>query len=139
MEKEGKEMDLNEVMKKLEGIESRLAALETSPRKAEGNGKVLSIKEFILGKKPEDGVQTTLVIGYFLEHFRGENSFNIRDLNESFRSAREPVPANINDKVNLNISKGHMMPAKEKKDNLKAWVLTNTGERFVEQEMLGEG
>ena len=128
-------MDINEILKRIEDIESRLSALETGPRKSEGAAKVLSVKEFMLEKKPEDDVQKTLVIGYYLEHFKGEESFNTRNLKESFRAARETLPTNINDKVNLNIAKGHMMLAKEKKDNLKAWVLTNSGEKFAENEL----
>jgi len=131
-------MDINEVMKRLEELERRISIVESGPKKESSNGKDLSIKEFIIEKKPGDDVQKALVIGYFLEHHRGEDSFNVRDLNEGFRLAREPLPANMNDKVNMNISKGRMMAAKEKKDNRKAWVLTNLGERFVEQEMKGE-
>ena len=61
------------------------------------------------------------------------DKFNTKDLAEGFRSAKEPPPTNMNDKVNLNIRKGHMMEAKEKKDKSKAWVLTNSGEKFVEE------
>jgi len=64
--------------------------------------------------------------------------FNARDLANGFRLAKEPPPTNINAKVDLNIGKGHMMEAKEKKDKFKAWVLTNSGEKFVE-EVLPEG
>ncbi len=45
--------------------------------------------------------------------------------------AKEIVPGNINYKVIMNIKKGFIMEAKEKKDDLKAWTLTTTGERFV--------
>ena len=121
------------IMRKLGDHETRISALEGMPaKKIEGEGKKLSIKEFILTKKPGDDVQKTLVIGYYLEHFEGMDKFNAKDLAEGFRSAREPLPANINDKVNLNIQKGQMMETKEKKDKFKAWVLTNSGEKFIE-------
>ena len=125
-------MDINDIIKRIEDLENRVSILEASPRKSESATKVLSIKEFMLEKRPEGDVQKTLVIGYYLEHFAREESFNGKDLNEGFRSAREPVPSNINDRVNLNIAKGHMMDAREKKDNRKAWVLTNTGDKIVE-------
>lgn len=129
------DIDAGKIIEKLEEIEQRLDKLEGVPRKQVNEGKVLSIKEFILNKKPSDDIQKTLVIGYYLEHYSGEKSFNVRDLVEGFRSARESVPGNVNDKVNINISKGHMMDAREKKDKLKAWVLTNTGEKFVDNEL----
>lgn len=130
---------LNDVLKKLDDHERRISALERAPaKKIEGEGKKLSIKEFILTKKPGDDVQKTLVIGYYLEHLEGMDKFNTKDLAEGFRSAKEPPPTNINDKVNMSIRKGHMMEAKEKKDKSKAWVLTNSGEQFVEKGLEGE-
>jgi hypothetical protein len=123
---------INDIMKKLEDHERRISTLEGIPGVAEGKRKKLSIKEFMLVKNPADDVQKALVIGYYLEHFGGMSAFNAKDLAEGFRAAREPVPANVNDKVNLNIAKAYMMAAEEKKDNLKAWVLTNSGDRFVE-------
>jgi len=125
---------IKEIMTKLEEHESRISALEGAPaKKTQVEGKKLSVKEFLLTKKPTDDVQRTLVIGYYLERFESMESYNVRDLANGFRSAKEPPPLNINDKVNMNIRKGHMMEAKEKKDKSKAWVLTNTGEKFVEE------
>ena len=129
MEKE----EIAGIIKKLEDHERRISALEGMPQKTKSGGKKLSIKEFIIEKKPSDDVQKTLVIGCYLEHIEGMDKFNVKDLTEGFRLAREPLPANINDKVNLNIKKGRMMVVKEKKDQHKAWYLTNTGEKFVEK------
>ena len=124
---------INIIMKKLAELESRISALEGAPgKKTQVEGKELSVKEFLLTKKPTDDVQRTLVIGYYLEYFESMESYNVRDLANGFRSAKEPPPLNINDKVNMNIRKGHMMEEKEKKDKLTAWVLTNSGEKFVE-------
>jgi len=59
----------------------------------------------------------------------------VADLENAFRSAREKLPKNMNDAVNKNIARGFLMGAAEKKDAKKAWNLTSTGERFVENEM----
>jgi nitrogen regulatory protein PII-like uncharacterized protein len=130
---------IDDIMKKLEDHERRISALEKIPESGVNKRKRISIKEFILEKNPTDDVQKTLVIGYYLEHFRGISPFNTKGLAEGFREAREPVPININDKVNSNIAKAYMMDAGEKKDNLKAWVLTNSGERFVNENLKVEG
>ncbi len=133
------EDSIENIMRKLEEHESRISALEGAPaKKMQAEGKKLSVKEFLLTKKPTDDVQRTLVIGYYLEHFESMDRFNARDLADGFRSAKEPPPTNINAKVDLNIGKGYMMEAKEKKDKFKAWVLTNSGEKYVE-ERLPEG
>lgn len=127
---------IKDIMRKLEDHENRISALEGMPAKrTQVEGKKLSIKEFLLAKKPTDDVQRTLVIGYYLEHFELMDRFNARDVADGFRAAKESLPTNINDKVNSNIGKGYMMEAKEKKDKFKAWVLTNSGEKFVEEEL----
>ena len=135
MEKE----EIADIIKKLEDHERRISALEGMPQKTKSGGKKLSIKEFIIEKRPSDDVQKTLVIGCYLEHIEGMDKFNVKDLTEGFRLAREPLPTNINDKVNMNIAKGHLMTAKEKKDNRKAWYLTARGEEFVENGLKTEG
>ena len=77
-----------------------------------------------------------LVFGYYLEHVEGLGSFNVADLVSIFRSAKEPLPKNINDVINKNINPGKfIMDAAEKKDEKKAWVLTSTGEKYVEEEL----
>lgn len=131
---------MTEILAKLENLEKRMTAIEGSSTKASHvEGKKLSMKEYLLTKKPTDDVQRTLAIGYYLEHFEGMRAFNVKDITEGFRSAKEPTPANINDKVNLNIRKGHMMAEKEKKDKLTAWVLTNSGEKYIEEGLPEDG
>jgi hypothetical protein len=128
-----------EIKKKLENHEKRLSELETLLQaKPEVVRKGVAIKEFILGKKPKKDVQKTLAIGYYLERYQGLSSFNVRDLENGFRAAKEKVPENVPDKVQINVRKGHMMEAKEKKDNLKAYVLTNSGEKYVENDFKKE-
>ena len=127
---------VKDIMGKLDDHESRISALERMPaKKIQAEEKKLPVKEFLLTKKPNDDVQRTLVIGYYLEYFESMDSFNTRDLADGFRSAKESLPSNINDKVNSNIDKDYMMKAKEKKDKLKAWFLTSSGEKLVEEGM----
>lgn len=83
-------------------------------------------------KKPETELQKTLVIAYYIEKYENLNSLNVKDLESGFRRAKEKLPGNINYEVIRNIQKGYMMEAEEKKDNRKAWYITNTGVEYVE-------
>jgi hypothetical protein len=94
--------------------------------------KVKSIRQFIIEKSPTDDVQRSLVIGYYLEKQSGLVSFNAKDIEKGFVDAREKVPGNVADKILKNVWKGHMMQVSDDKDGLKAYVLTNTGTKFVE-------
>lgn len=126
---------ITELKEKVEEHEKRISELEELIiSKPEDFRKGISIKEFVLDKKPKSAVQKTLAIGYYLEKYENMPSFNVKDLEKGFREAKEIVPPNINDKVNQNIMKGHIMELKEKKEGLKSWNLTNTGERFVEND-----
>lgn len=124
---------LEEIKKIIEDHEKRINALEnagkSSPPKYD---KEISIKEFILQKKPRNDVDKTLVIGYYLEHFKYLPSFNVNDLGNAFKKGKVPSPKNINLTVIRNINKGRIMEASAKKDNKKTWTLTNTGEQFIE-------
>ena len=127
--------EIMEIKKKLKEHEERISKLESLFKKEpETVKKIISIKEFILSKKPKNDVQKTLTIGYYLEKYENLSSFNVKDLEKVFIAAREKVPKNIGDKVQLNIKKGHMMEFKEKKDNIKAWTLTNSGEKHIESD-----
>jgi hypothetical protein len=125
-----------EIRKILEDHGERLKKLEDTvfslsvPKKNEQ--KKMSMKEFILSRSPKGDVQKTLVIGYYLEKYDGLSCFNMKDLENGFHLAKETIPLNINSKVVKNIEKGHMMEYQDKKGSLKAWCLTNSGEKFVE-------
>src|SRR5713226_6290764 len=73
--------------------------------------KKLSAKEFLLAKNVTSELQRVLALAYFLEHHEGVTSFNVADLENAFRSAREKLPKNMNDAVNKNIARGFLMGA----------------------------
>lgn len=122
---------MRNVQKKLDDFEKRISKLESLFRTKPKAVKKTSIKEFILSTEPKGDVQKSLAIGYYLEKYEGLSSFNVKDLEKGFRAAKEQVPKNINYKMIRNIAQGYIMEAKEKKDNRKAWVLTNSGEEYV--------
>jgi polyhydroxyalkanoate synthesis regulator phasin len=130
--------DIKKLAEKIQSLEERVTKLEAQPSNAvksvpaEANkGKGISVKEFIISSKPSGDVQKTLAIGYYLEKYEKMASFNVDDISRHFQLAKESTPQNINDKINMNIKKGHLMEADSKKDNKKAWVVTNTGEQFL--------
>jgi hypothetical protein len=123
---------------RLTELEKRVERLEkyfTVPSAVGTKGKRQSAKEFLLSKDPGAETKKVLTLGYFLEHVEGMSSFNVGDLEAVFRSAKEKLPKNMNDAVNKNIASGFFMEAETKKDAKKAWHLTSTGERYVEDKM----
>lgn len=132
------ENNVKSLEQRVEELEIQVAELkvllisEDSKSTVKPKDKV-SINEFLKNKNTRNEVQLTLVIAYWLDYFEKVDSFNVSDLENTFRSARLSVPKNINDKVNMNIKNGHMAEHKEKKNGKKAWYVTNTGVEFVEK------
>ena len=129
--------NLEKIIKKLETLEARIFQLEQGRKNNASDNqsdsqKKLSLREFLLFKKPTGDVKKTLTIGYYLEKHEKLSSFNINELEAAFERAKEKKPTNMNDKVNMNIRNGHLEETSEKKDSRKSWYLTNSGEQYVE-------
>ncbi len=129
-------MDIPQILKKLSDLENRVETLETLSQNPQPlplhSDKQISAKEFLLLKQPVSEWEKTLALAGHLEQVMKINPFNTEDLANAFRTAREKLPTNLNDVINKNVSKGYLMEVKEKKDNKKAWLLTATGERYLE-------
>jgi hypothetical protein len=126
---------LIEIKERLRRIEERLAKLE-GPNQKELRifKKGISINEFIGSQKLNGDVQRTLAAGYYLEKYEGLSSFNAKDLADAYRRLKVPKSQNINFnyKAIKNIQQGYMTETKQKKDKQKAWALTDSGEKYVE-------
>ena len=69
----------------------------------------------------------------------GDNDRMTRDeLLEAYGRLRERRPANVSDLLAKCIRRGHIIDAPEPKDGRRAWQITPTGERHVEQLQAGE-
>lgn len=126
------------IEQRLSELEARLNKLETTAppdvtRRAVQ--KKMSAKEFLLTKNIKSDLQKTLALIYYLEVQEGMPSFNITDLLAAFQAAKEARPGNLSDAIGKNVARGFLMDASEKKDGKKAWTLTATGEKQVEEEM----
>jgi hypothetical protein len=121
---------------RVKALEDRVAALEavgaTAPAASTTTTKRQSPKEFLMAKAAKSVVEKTLALGYYYEIVTGQGAFNISDLETLFRAAKEKLPANMSDMANKNVKKGHIMEDADKKDDKRAWVLTRTGEEYVE-------
>lgn len=91
--------------------------------------KKLSAKEFLLEKNPKSELETTFLLGYYLEAIEGMEFFDVESLRVVFKSAKVSQPKNLNDSINKNIAKGYFMEAGSKGKGQKRWILTIRGEK----------
>lgn len=120
-------------------LKERVTALEaqlgSTPLTTPGQsvGKKMSIREFLNLYQPKTANDHGLVLGYYIETVEGQGYFNTDDLKRAFQSAKVIPPKNLNDMVNKNISKGFMMINTEMNFGKLSWMLTNTGEKHLEE------
>ena len=122
-------------VQRVEALERRVAAIEMLIQKTpepRPETKPLSIREFLISKSPQTSADAALVVGLYLEKFSAVSPFNLDDLTSGFAQAKEPLSKNPSDLLYKNVKRGFLMEAPEKKNGSKAWVVTNSGERFVE-------
>jgi predicted nucleotidyltransferase component of viral defense system len=98
-----------------------------------GEHKRQSLSEFLKAKNPKTHGDKMLVFGYYLEKFENQNSFNLDDIERCYSAAKMPRTKNFGTYLAGLIRNGYLMEATEKKDNKKAWTLTQSGLDYVEK------
>lgn len=95
-----------------------------------------SLAEFLTLKgNPHQNTDRAMVFSYWLFKKQGTEVFNSNDIDKCYSDARLTKPTNTTDVMNTNQKKGYLVPTDEKKDNLKAWKITPSGEIYIEKEL----
>jgi DNA-binding PadR family transcriptional regulator len=93
-----------------------------------------SMVEFIKAKgNPSKHTDRAVLFAYWLFKKEDMSSYNIADIDNCYDQTRIPKPANTSDIMNKIQAQGFVAAVKEEKDGKKAWVITQTGEKYVEQ------
>jgi len=118
-----------------------LLSLKTSALSSISRGKLesistkkgrVSITEFLKGKIIKSHADRVLVFGYYLKKIENISPFNLNDINRCYQNTRTPKAKNFHYYIGQLISQGYLMNAPKKKNNKKAWILTDTGTEYVE-------
>lgn len=92
-----------------------------------------SLVEFLKSKgDPKEHIDRIIVFSYWLFHKENLKSYNVDDIERCYDETRIAKPTNINAFMNELQAKGYLKLAGEK-DGKKAWVITRTGEEYVEK------
>ena len=78
--------------------------------------------------------QFVAVAYYFLRS--GQESVTRAEIMDTLSKARLPRPKNPSDVIGKCIRRAHLIEAAEQKDKQKAWQITPTGEKYVEEQLL---
>ena len=109
-------------------LEKRVADLErvkSSSKNAER--REMTVREFILDRKPKSGAEKALCLIYFREENEGvTGGITSKDLSSAFKTAREKIPRNVSDVLSQCSKKGWIACDSEN-GKKKSWKLTSTG------------
>jgi len=91
-------------------------------------GELLDLKG-----NPQKHTDSMVIFAYWLYRVEKMNSFNVKDIIDCYDKTRKAKPSNPNQIINQNVARHIFAEAPEEKDGLKAWIITRTGEEYVEQ------
>jgi hypothetical protein len=93
-----------------------------------------TIGEFLdLKGNPSKHTDSVAVFAYWLFKVEKKATFNVQDILNCYDRTRKAKPSNVNQIINQNVASHIFAEASEKKDGLKAWVITRKGEEYVKQ------
>ncbi len=120
-----------ELEKRVDKLERRASVLDSSSATAGAipppSRKEKAINEFMRDFQHATDGETILGVGYYLEVHEVHTVLNINDLRDGLNRAGLKRVKNITDVCNKLVSKGWYSLCKDKKEDMKAWVLTQTG------------
>jgi hypothetical protein len=107
--------------------------LTTQPKSLSTDGtKPLSLREFVDQFNTKAHMDFILIIGYYLEKYRGQDSFTVSDIKSAYTEMREKL-TNAGPFITQNVRKGFLMEAPQKEGVKKAmYSLTRKGIQFIE-------
>lgn len=125
------EKKLEELVNKYVGAGRQLPPEEKRlPVKTEKAGKKLTATEFLKQVAHKTQYERAMVLGYYLEQMKAQESFLTTEVGQLGREAKRPF-GNISDIVSKLVSRGLMMSAGDK-EGQRAYTLTASGEEYVE-------
>jgi hypothetical protein len=97
-------------------------------------GMPATLGEFLDQKgNPSKHTDAMAVFAYWLFKVEKMESFNVKDIISCYDKTRKAKPSNPNQIINQDVARHVFAEAPSEKDSLKAWVITRTGEEYVEQ------
>lgn len=101
--------------------------------------KVASMQasEFLASLDLRSQLDQLEAVAYYFLH-SGQESVTRAEVMDTLSKARLPRPKNLSDVIGKCIRRGHIIVAAEDKGGQKAWQITPTGERYVEEQLLAK-
>lgn len=110
--------------------------LEESARQVERPPAAIAkmqINELLASKNLKSHMDKVEAIAWHFLWQGSDDSVTRKDILDAYGKRRMQKPQNLTDVINYSVRRGHLVDALEKKDGQKAWSITPTGERYIEE------
>jgi hypothetical protein len=94
----------------------------------------MDLTEFLAAKKATTHPDRVVAVAYYTYRTQNGAGVTTQDLTEAYGRARVKRPQNFPDVIAACVRRGRLVEG-ERKDGLKSWVITRTGEAYVEQNL----
>jgi hypothetical protein len=94
----------------------------------------MDLTEFLAQKKALTHPDRVVAIAYYTYKTQDGAGVTTHDLTEAYSRARVKKPQNFPDVIAACVRRGRLVEG-DRKDGMKSWVITRTGEAFVEQSL----
>ncbi|MGH2602601.1 MAG: hypothetical protein ACRDJ9_24855 [Dehalococcoidia bacterium] len=94
----------------------------------------MDLTEFLAAKKVTTHPDRVIAIAYYTYHTQNGTGVTTQDLTDAYGRARVKRPQNFPDVIAACVRRGRLVEG-ERKDAMKSWVITRTGEAYVEQNL----
>lgn len=119
--------ELTQLKERVTELEHRLNG-ESQPKSGKG------IREFVETFDPSSHTERSLCIAYYLESYRGKESFTVEDIEEGYRECRVKSASNMSDVLGRMEDRDWLL--RDGKDgNTQLWRLTATALETIEEEV----
>ena len=129
-------LDMLERFERDAGVGPARAKQERKARAPAVPEKAMSAREFLQRVGAKRHADKVLCFGYYLEKYGGKPEFTAADINNLYYEAKLEM-SNTSQAITNNIKRGFMMdtPGQKKKAGRKRFVLTQSGEDYVESRL----
>lgn len=92
----------------------------------------VQIAEFLAAVRADSHPNRVVAVAYYHHKRQPNRGVTTRDLQEAYQRARAKRPQNFPDVIASCVRRGYLIEG-AKRDGMKTWVITQSGERHVEQ------
>lgn len=96
----------------------------------------MAINEFLASRKSTTHKDRALLVAYYYLHSKNE-PVTTSEFDEAYTSARMPHPKNLSDTIAKCVSKGYLVDYRDGKEGKRAWQVTQTGEKYIQEKLSG--